>query len=160
VDWLNKNIRRYIMKNRGKALILLFFACLFLFLLSSCNTGTVKKLTWETRPPREGSAGIELFVGQVQRPCEAIAILQSKYYDDQSKENKKKMLADLRNLACRVGADAVMDIRILPKRFQGMVADEKVPFPAWKPGSDYSYFMRGTAIVFKEDKSTTPTEKQ
>lgn len=148
------------MKKRGKALVFPFFACLFLFLLSSCNTGTVKKLTWESRPPREGSAGIELFVGQVSRPCESIAILQSRYYEDQSKENKAKMLADLRNLARRVGADAVMDICILPKRFQGMVADEKVPFPAWKPGSDYSYFMRGTAIVFKEDTSTTPTEKQ
>ncbi|MCX6998786.1 MAG: hypothetical protein NT106_00575 [Candidatus Sumerlaeota bacterium] len=148
------------MKKRGKALTFPFFACLFLFLLSSCNTGTVKKLTWESRPPREGSAGIELFVGQVSRPCEEIAILQSKYYEDQSKENKTKMLADLRNLARRVGADAVMGICILPKRFQGMVADEKVPFPAWKPGTDYSYFMRGTAIVFKEDTVTTPTEKQ
>jgi len=148
------------MKKRGKALIFPFFACLFLFLLSSCNTGTVKKLTWESRPPKGSSAGIELFVGQVSRPCEEIAILQSKYYEDQAKENKAKMLADLRNLARRVGADAVMDIRILPKRFQGMVADEKVPFPAWKPGTDYSYFMRGTAIVFKEDTVTTPTEKQ
>jgi uncharacterized protein YbjQ (UPF0145 family) len=147
------------MKKEGNALIFLFFGGLFFFLLSSCNTGTVKKLKWETRPPREGSAGIELFVGQVQRPYEEIAILQSRYYENQSKENKTKMLADMRNLARRVGADAVMDVHILPKRFQGMVADEKVPFPAWKQGADYTYFMRGTAIVFKEDTVTTPTEK-
>lgn len=127
-------------------------------LLCGCNTPTMKKLVWETYPPKQSDADVELFVGAMERPGKPIAIIQSRYFDEQTPENKTKMLADLRKMGRRIGADAVADIRIMPKYFQGMVVDERTPFPDWKQDKTYAFFMRGTAVVYQEDKPTSATE--
>jgi len=146
-------------KERMKKTALLgLIIILSVMMFSGCNTPTVKKLVWETYPPKQSDADVELFVGSMERPIKSIAIIQSRYFDEQTAENKSKMLADMRKMGRRIGADAVADIRILPKRFQGMVVDERTPFPDWKPGNTYAFFMRGTAVVYQDDNSTSPTE--
>ncbi len=127
-------------------------------LLCGCNTPTMKKLVWESYPPKQSDADVELFLGSVDRPTKSIAIIQSRYFDEQTAENKAKMLADMRKMGRRIGADAVADIRIMPKRFQGMAVDERTPFPDWKQDTTYAFFMRGTAVVYQDDNPTSVTE--
>ena len=116
-----------------------------------CNTASIHKLTWRNYPPKSSGASIELYVGKVSRPYKAVAILQSKVFGDQTKKSIALMLKDLRRLARKVGADAVIDIHMLPMRYEGMVIDERIPFPAWRPGNYHAYFLRGTAIVYKNN---------
>ena len=118
--------------------------------LSGCNTSSVQRLTMDRYPRKSMDAPIEMFVGTIARACKPVAILNSKYYDDQSDDAKAKMLLNLRNMAREIGADAVIEIQMLPKRFEGMVADDKTPFPAWKPGNYYGYFLRGKAVVYED----------
>ncbi|MBN1901237.1 hypothetical protein JW926_07940 [Candidatus Sumerlaeota bacterium] len=136
------------MKN---SVILILILCL-VFLLG-CNTPSAQRITEDKFPPKPPDADVEMFVGTISQDHIPIAILNSRRYPDQSEENKVLMLASLKDMARKLGADAVMEIRILPKRFEGMVVDEKPPFPAWKPGNYYGYFMRGKAIVYRDKKS-------
>ena len=132
---------------------LFFFPFLLVYLiLAGCNTSSVRRLVWEEYPEKPTFAMVELYVGKIERASKPIAIMNSKFYTDQTRESKAEMLAELRRMAGRMGADAVVNIRLLPKKFEGMVMDDKVPFPAWKPGDYSAYFMRGTAIVFEEKK--------
>jgi hypothetical protein len=116
--------------------------------LCGCNTASVYRLSGENFPARSSDAEIDMFVGKISRPHSSIAILQSKYYDGQTKDLKAEMIKDLKSAARRIGADAVTDIHVLPRKFDGMIVDEQVPFPAWKPGNYFSYFLRGTAIKY------------
>jgi len=126
---------------------------LLLFLLAGCNTGSIHKLTWETFPKKHKKALVEMYVGEISQPHREIAIINSPFYPDQTDQTKVEMLEDLRRLARRVGADAVMDIHMLPKRFEGMVMDDRVPFPAWKQGEYDAFFLRGKAVVFEQESS-------
>lgn len=119
-------------------------------LMGGCNTASVHRISPEKFPQKPADADVEMFVGTISRDNIPIAILNSKHFSDQSEESKKEMLASMKDLAREIGADAVMEIRILPKRFEGMVLDEKPPFPAWKPGNYQGYFMRGKAIVYRD----------
>jgi hypothetical protein len=101
-------------------------------------------------PGKSTNAPMEMFVGTIARAHKPIAILNSKGYPDEGEDNKAKMLSNLRKMAREIGGDAVIEIQMLPKRFEGMVADDKPPFPAWKPGNSYGYFMRGKAIVYED----------
>jgi hypothetical protein len=118
-----------------------------------CNTASVQRISPEKFSPKPPDADVEMFVGTITRENIPIAILNSRHFSDQSEESKKEMLANLKVLAREIGADAVMEIRILPKRFEGMVVDDKPPIPAWKPGNYYGYFMRGKAIVYRDKDS-------
>jgi len=129
-----------------------------LFLLCSCNRPYVHRVVWDKYPPRDKNAPVEMFVGRVARPHTIIAVLQSHYSSDQTDESKAQMLAQIKKLALRVGADAVMDVRMVPKRFEGMIMDDKVPFPAWKPGDYQAFAMRGTAIIYDDIPSSPSPE--
>ena len=137
-----------------KRISLLMFLFLGVVLISGCNTTSVYYMSAEKYPPKASNAMVDLYVGEITRPCRSIAVVNSRHYPDQTQEAKAKMLAELRRLAGEIGADAVVNVRMLPKRFEGMVVDEKVPFPAWKPGDYYTYFMRGTAVVYTENQSS------
>ena len=136
-----------------KTAILTALILLGLMLFSGCNTSSTYRLSPSSLLPVDNPENIEMFVGEIQKPHKKIAIVQSRFYSDQSKVTKKKMLEDIRNEAAKNGADAVMDIHMLPKKFEGMVTDEKIPFPAWKPGDYYAYFLRGVAIVYTEENA-------
>lgn len=132
---------------KNSIILILIICSVFLW---GCNTSGVQRLSGEKFSPKAPDADVEMFVGTISRDHIPVAILNSKHYTDQSDDSKAKMLANLKELAREAGADAVMEIRILPKRFEGMVVDEKPPFPAWKPGNYYGYFMRGKAIVYRD----------
>jgi len=142
-------ILKVIMKARHPFILVI---CIFLagILLNGCNTASVQRLARDKYPQKSMDAPMEMFVGTIARAHKPIAILNSKSYADQSEENKARMLSILRNMAREIGADAVIEIQMLPKRFEGMVADDKAPFPAWKPGNSYGYFMRGKAVVYED----------
>lgn len=132
---------------KNSVILILIICSVFLW---GCNTPSVQRLSGENFSPKPPDITVEMFVGTITKDHIPIAILNSKHYMDQSDESKAMMLANLRDMARELGADAVMEIRILPKRFEGMVVDESPPFPAWKPGNYYGYFMRGKAIVYRD----------
>jgi len=139
-------------------------AMLVLLFLQGCNSTSIQMLSSEKFPQKPEDHPVDLYVGKIERNNKPIAILNSKHYPDQSKENKALMLAELREMARKIGADAVTEIKILPKRFEGMMIDENVPFPAWKPGNYFAYFMRGRAVIYsdlakKRNKSYTTSIK-
>jgi len=131
---------------------LILVICILLagMLLNGCNTASVHRLARDKYPRKSMDAPVEMFVGTIVRAHKPIAILNSKCYTDQTEENKAMMLSSLRNMAREIGADAVIEIQMLPKRFEGMVMEDKTPFPSWKPGNTYGYFMRGKAVVYED----------
>ncbi len=139
-----------------RAVVFIFIAAIAV----GCNTASIRRLAWEDYAPKPTSDTIELYVGKVSRPYKPIAILQSKSFGDQTVQSKTRMMKDLRRLARKIGADAVIDIHMLPRRFEGMVMDERVPFPAWRPGEYRAYFLRGTAIVYEKNPSEKPRTKK
>jgi hypothetical protein len=128
----------------------------------ACHTSSIKRLTTTHFPPKSNSAPIELYVGTVSRPHTALAIIQSKSDAKKDEKTKAGQLEELKRLARKLGADAVQEIRLLTKKAQGYVVDERVPFAAWKQGKYNLYFLRGTAIRYTEDSpvaSETPLQQ-
>ncbi len=137
------------MKSRNP-LILVVMCLVAGMLLGGCNTASVQRLAMDQYPAKSQDAPMEMFVGTIARAHKPIAILNSKSYRDQSEANKAEMLSSLRNMARKIGADAVIEIQMLPKRYEGMVADSMTPFPSWTPGNHYGCFMRGKAVVYED----------
>lgn len=135
-----------------KTVIFFSFMILLSVMISGCNTTSVYRLTSVEYEEKHEEAPIELFVGVLQRPYTPIAVVQSRHYSEQTEQAKAKMVAEIKKSARKIGADAVMDLHLLPKRFEGMVMDERIPFPAWKPGDYYGYFLRGTAVVYEDEQ--------
>lgn len=138
---------KQIRKSSGAAvaLAITLLACL------ACHTPSLKRLTTTHFPPKPKSAPIDLYVGTVSRHHIEVAIIQSRSYSSKDEKTKAGQLEELKRLARKLGADAVQEIRLLTKRAQGYVIDDRVPFPAWKQGKYNLYFLRGTAIRYTEN---------
>ncbi len=117
----------------------------------ACHTPSLKRLTTTHFPPKPNSAPIDLYVGTVSQHHIEVAIIQSRSYASKDENTKARQLEELKRLARKLGADAVQEIRLLTKRAQGYVIDDRVPFPAWKQGKYNLYFLRGTAIRYTEN---------
>ena len=132
--------------NAPRCLASLFLASC---LLAACAGPRAKRLDARRYPPRPSIYPIEIFVGQVIEPHREIAILESGAYSADVDSARLGQIEELKKKARRLGADAVQDVRVLPKKVKGYTIDERTPFPSWKQG-DYSlYFMRGTAIIYE-----------
>lgn len=119
-----------------------------ILVMAGCSATHVYRISQEKFPPKPPGAEIELYIGKVKRPHKEIAVIDSRSLGSKDDEAKKQQLDDLKEIARKLGADAVHNIRLLRKRARGMVPDERVPFPAWKQGEYNLFFLRGEAIKF------------
>ena len=120
--------------------------------LSACARPTVKRLTDERYPRKTASEEIELYIGGYDGAHEVIAELNSISLPEKDDLAKSRQIDYLKKRARELGADAIEDIRLLPREVRGYVLDENVPFRSWKQGVYYVYFLRGTAIRYVDDK--------
>jgi len=129
---------------------------------AACGRTQVHSLTEQTFAPKSRPEDVRLFLGKLDRPSVAIAKIDSTLDQSDSVGAKRAMLADLRTRAAKLGADAVVDIRLLKEKRHGFMADPTVPFKAWQQGDYDLYFLRGTAVRFdvKDDEAVLEWEEQ
>lgn len=123
-------------------------------LLAACTTDRVFWLTEDRYPALPPNSEVRLFSAELNRPHVRIALVQSFADPRRSQEVRRRQIDDLRRRARSVGADAVMEIRLLRNRVRGPVTDEAVPFPAVRQGRYETFFLRGVAIRFTDPPTT------
>jgi hypothetical protein len=117
--------------------------------LAGCARPRMELLTDKDYPPRPPSFEMPLYEGEVQTPHEVIAYLDSAWVEDVTTSTKTLMIEDLQKRARRVGADAVMNVRMLTGSVRGWVPDPQTPFRSFRQGWKDRYFLRGEAVRFK-----------
>lgn len=105
----------------------------------------MKRLTDRPYKALDPAVPVTVYVGQPGYPFQEVAIIDSTAYGFVDEAVKLQQIEELKDKARGLGANLVMDIRILSKRMQGFTIDEQVPFTAWKQGDYDLYFMRGVA---------------
>ena len=147
-----------------KRYVVFFITIVAVFCLG-CAQNRIHPLGDMSYPRKPANEEIELYLGKVSRPHVEIAVVDSHVYEAKDDATKERQTDELKNVARKVGADAVHEIRLLYKKARGFVPDPRVPIPAWKQGENKLYFLRGTAIKFtpeeemlEEDSSTSTTE--
>lgn len=116
--------------------------------LAGCASPHAHRLTDFKYPPKPKKAEMEAFFGEVSRPYEKVAIIQSSPSDKRDSQTKAKQLDELRHIARRLGADAIQQVRLLSSSGNGLVSDPAPPFPSIKQGRYEAFFLRGEAIKF------------
>ena len=127
---------------------LLFPLLLAALVFAGCTSTKVYRLTEEQFPATQNPEDVRLFLGQVQRPHVRIAHVNSYLDRDKTVATKREQLEDLRRRAARLGAEAVVSVRLLREKHRGYELDPTVPFGALRQGQYDLYFLRGTAIRF------------
>lgn len=135
----------------------LLSAILPALLLAGCGVQHVYPLTEEKFPRKGRDAEVKLYVNKVSEKHVQIALINSFAAEEDTPEVRRKQLLDIQKKARGIGADAVMSIRRLENKGRGWVPDERIPFSAYEQGKFKQSFLRGTAIVYR-DEETTPTE--
>ncbi|HOE94946.1 MAG TPA: hypothetical protein PK847_00030 [Candidatus Sumerlaeota bacterium] len=115
-------------------------------ILAGCAGPRMKRLSDERYPPEHPDTEIGVYIGELDRELDEIAIIESDAYAFVDDEIKRRQIEQLQAKARKLGANAVQDVRILAKVIKGFIADEAVPFTAWKQGEYELFFMRGVAV--------------
>lgn len=125
---------------------------LALLVAAGCSNRRTYRLTSEKFPPTPADQEVRLFVNEVREPHVKIAMVQT--FSSRSRENDvvRDQLQELNDRARALGADAVVNVRVLRNRVDGYVVDERVPFRAYRQGRNELYFLRGTAIRFIDEE--------
>lgn len=123
---------------------------------AGCASQRVNYLTEQRYKPMPKDEPVRLFLNRTERPHMEIAQVQSYSTLKDTEETRRAMLADLRARAGKIGADAVVDIRVLRNKSRGFTIDEAVPFRAYTQGNWESIFLRGVAIRFLEPEEPAP----
>lgn len=129
-----------------------------ILLLSACTGPRTKMLADQPYPERPSIYPIEIFVGELSTPHEEIAIIESEAYPIDDTVTREAQLEQLRERAREMGADAVEELRILVKRAEGFVADERTPFPSLRQGEYPLFFMRGRAVIYSTSLLDLPED--
>ncbi|MFW6255788.1 MAG: hypothetical protein ACOC54_03125 [Candidatus Sumerlaeota bacterium] len=116
---------------------------------TACRHSRIHRLDGTDYPPKASDAPIDTYDTRLDRPYEAVAILDSIRMDNFTPENQLRMRENLKEMARELGADAVHDIRSLEVKKRGAVSDEVVPIPgAWRQARYKRYFLRGEAVRY------------
>jgi uncharacterized protein YbjQ (UPF0145 family) len=130
----------------------ILFVILIIIMSLGCSHANYKMLTDTKLKAKPKNFDVELFVGKIERPYKPIAIVQSKSYDNKFEDTKIKQMEELKEIARKLGADAVHNIRMLDNSVSGYVIDYQVPFLSWKQGKYQLYFLRGEAVVYENNE--------
>jgi hypothetical protein len=123
-----------------------------------CSNQKVYRLSDEPLPKAVPAENVRLFLGETTRPHRELALVNSVIERDKTTATKRRQLADLQGRAAGLGADAVVDIRLLSEKHRGFTLDPTVPFRAWQQGHYELYFLRGRAIQFIEQPEESGPE--
>lgn len=121
-----------------------------LMVLTSCGGPRMKMLAEEDYAALHPEVSVDVFVGTMEREHEPVALIDSEAFTYVDENVKLQQIEQLKERARRLGANAIHDVRILPKYVEGFTVDERVPFTAWRQGRYPMYFMRGEAIRLPE----------
>jgi hypothetical protein len=109
-------------------------------------------------PPRPATAEVELWVGETDLPKIPIAIISSSRTAERSAEAREAQVEELRQRARDLGAHAVENLRVETAEVNGIVADPRTPFTAFKQGEFDLHFVRGTAVYYLTDQEIAARE--
>lgn len=125
---------------------------LAVLVIAGCSNRRTYRLASEKFPPTPADQEVRLFVNEVREPHVKIAMVQT--FASRSRENDvtRDQLQELNDRARALGADAVVNVRVLRNRVDGYVVDERVPFRSYRQGRNELYFLRGTAIRFIDEE--------
>ena len=129
-------------------------AILSVAIFTGCARPTMERLTGEEFDRKAKDASVDLYIGTYDGYYEPVAILNSISLPEKDNLAKDQQLEYLKKEARKLGADAIHEIRLLPREVRGYVQDENVPFRSWKQGVYYVYFLRGTAIRYVKEKES------
>ncbi len=125
-----------------------------------CSNTRVHPITDQEFQPARNVEQVKMYLGVVDRPHVQLAFVNSFPDSDKTVAIKRDQLRDLQKRAADLGADAVMDVRLLTEKHRGMTVDPTVPFRAWKQGDFDLYFLRGVAIRFVDESDPEWEEQQ
>lgn len=129
--------------------------------VSGCATPRMKTLSEEKFSPRADSGLVRLIIGPEEREHLDLAILQSEASRDRSTTTRRAQLTEIRESAAKIGADAVVDLIVIPQTHTGLVGDPAAPVPFLMQGTETTYIMRGRAIRYTDipaDAGTMPAD--
>lgn len=126
--------------------------------LGACATPRQHSLTDQEFAPRAEPELVRLVIGPEERDHLDIAMLQSEASRDRSTATRRDQLAEIRERAARLGADAVVDLIVIPQTHTGFVGDPAAPVPFLMQGTETTYIMRGRAIRYTDIPETTPAD--
>lgn len=127
-------------------------------LMAGCTGPSMKRLSDQRLSRLDPSERVGVYIGKVDVPYEPVALIDSDAFSAVDDEVKSRQLDQLRARARSLGANAVQDVRILPKKVRGFSVDERTPFESWKQGEYDLYFMRGMAIRLNEEEPSNLKE--
>lgn len=141
-----------------KAYALTLLAAVALTMASGCATPRQKTLAEEKFSPRAEPELVRLIIGPEEREHLDLAILQSAASRDRSTATRRVQLAEIRSRAAKLGADAVVDLIVIPQSRTGLVGDPGAPVAFPMQGTETTYIMRGRAIRYTDIPETAPVD--
>lgn len=125
--------------------------------LAGCSSVRVTPMSQDKfPPPKPKDYEMRLFISKIQTPHREIAWIDSQPLLPDDPEAENRQLLQIQKKACRIGADAVHDMKLLEMRVRGFTVDERVPFRAYKQGRYTLRFWRGTALVYSPPGENVP----
>lgn len=115
-------------------------------LAAGCGGPRTKMFSTDKYTPLPPDAKVDVFVGELPGTNKPVAIIESKAYGFVDDTVKKEQIEQLRKQARALGANAIDNVHILPKRIQRYTVDERAPIQAVQQGRTELYFMRATAV--------------
>jgi hypothetical protein len=139
---------------RTLILFTLLLAC------SACGASRVHRIGEAEYKGGGSPDSIRLFLGDVTRPYQEIAWVDSFSSVDRDREVKREQLGELRRRAAELGADAIIEIQSLKEQRRGMTPDPRTPFPAFQPADYELRFLRGKAVRFVATEADPVLERE
>lgn len=126
--------------------------------LGACATPRQYTMTDQEFSPRAEPELVRLVIGPEERDHLDLAMLQSAASRDRSTATRREQLAEIRQRAAKLGADAVVDLIVIPQTHTGFVGDPAAPVPFLMQGTETTYIMRGRAIRYLDIPEVAPTD--
>lgn len=114
--------------------------------LAGCAGPRTVRLAEHNFPKLPADGQVDVYLGSLDPPFEPVAVIESEAYPYVDDATKRRQLEQLKARARDLGANAVHDLRMLPRTLRSYKIDEDVPFLAVKQGTYDVYFLRGVAV--------------
>lgn len=101
---------------------------------------------------------VPLFNTDLAEMYQEIATVDSFVSTDKCEDTTRHQLIDLQAKGQRIGADAMIRVRVLANDIRGWQENPDTPFWSVKQGESQDYFFRATAIKYLRPPSGTPRQ--
>jgi hypothetical protein len=119
-------------------------------LLVACEHTKVEPIT-DLDLKKVPADSVKVFLGVPEEELVELAHVDSSPSFEKSVRSKRAQIEEMRKRAGRLGADAIIDVRLLVEEREGLEPDPTTPFTGTvRQGESPKYFLRGRAIKFRE----------